>query len=76
MKQLIEYILKKLTDHPDDASASIEENGDDINVSIKVNSEDAGRVIGKQGRTINSIRSLIKLWGIKNKKRVNLRLVE
>lgn len=76
MKKLIEYILKKLVDHPDEASVSVEESGEDINVSIKVNSEDAGRVIGKQGRIINSIRSLAKLLALKNKKKLTLRLIE
>lgn len=76
MKKLIDYILTKLVDHPDEASTLFEESGEDINVSIKVNSEDAGKVIGKQGRTINSIRSLAKLLAIKNKKRITLRLVE
>lgn len=76
MKKLIDYILTKLVDHPDEASASVEESGENINVSIKVNSEDAGRIIGKQGRTINSIRSLAKLLAIKNKKKLNLRLAE
>lgn len=75
MKLLIEFILSQLTDHPNEAVAQITDQGDTMTVSIKVHPEDIGRVIGKEGRTINAIRSLAKVIAVKQKKKLLVSLV-
>lgn len=75
-QEFLEYIVKSLVDHPDDVK--IERKVDEMGVllSLKVNPEDMGQVIGKQGGTIRSIRDLLKIIGLKNHARVNLKIVE
>lgn len=60
MKDLLEYIVKSLVNHPDDISIKEEiVDSHTLNLSLKVNSEDMGLVIGKNGQTIKSIRKLL-----------------
>lgn len=75
MKDLLEYIVKHITDHPDDVVITLTEQDDVITVSLRVNPEDMGRVIGKEGKTINAIRSLAKVIAVKEKKKLNVSIV-
>ena len=72
----LEYIVKALVDHPEDVK--IERKVDEMGVllSLEVNPEDMGQIIGKQGSTIRSIRDLLRIIGLKNHARVNLKIVE
>ena len=72
----LEYIVKALVDHPEDVK--IERKVDEMGVllSLEVNPEDMGQIIGKQGSTIKSIRDLLRIVGLKNHARVNLKIVE
>lgn len=74
MKKLLEYILQYLVDHPQDVSVAVAEDDASISVSINVHKEDMGRVIGKEGKTINAIRSLAKVIAVKEKKKLTLNL--
>jgi len=59
MKQLVEYILKGIVKHPEDVVVvEFDENGSKV-VEIIVNEEDVGQVIGKDGRTIKSLKVLL-----------------
>jgi predicted RNA-binding protein YlqC (UPF0109 family) len=60
MKALLEVIARALVDHPDDVVVTEQENEKGILLTLKVNPEDMGKVIGKQGRTARSIRSVIR----------------
>ncbi len=75
-KDLLEYIVKALVDHPDDVK--IERKIDEMGVllSLKVNPEDMGQIIGREGSTAKAIRSLIRIIGLKNHARVNLKIEE
>lgn len=75
MKNLLEYIVKYITDHPDDVVIDLAEQDDIITVSLRVNPEDMGRLIGKEGKTINAIRSLAKVIAVKEKKKLNVSIV-
>lgn len=76
MKELVEYIVKSLVDHPDDVAVSeVPDRGATI-LELRVAREDMGRVIGKGGRVINSIRALVEVQGAKLGQRVTLELVE
>lgn len=75
-KEFLEYIIKGLVDHPDDVKVdrSVDEMG--VLLSLKIHSEDMGQVIGKAGSTARSIRNLVRIVGLKNHARVNLKIEE
>lgn len=72
----LEYIIKALVDNPDDVK--VERRVDEMGVllSLNVNSEDMGQVIGKAGSTARAIRTLVRIVGLKNHARVNLKIEE
>ena len=74
-QQFVEYIVKSLVEHPDDVvvERTIDEQG--VLLSLTVNPEDLGRVIGKRGVTAQSVRSLLRALGMKNSARYNFRIV-
>ena len=61
MKQLLEYIIPNIVNHPEEVK--IEETNQDglVNVTIQTHPEDVGRVIGKSGKVIKSIRTILNL---------------
>ncbi|MCD6085911.1 KH domain-containing protein [bacterium] len=73
-QEFLENILKSLTNHPEDVK--VEKKVDEMGVLlvIKVNQEDLGVVIGRRGNTIQAIRTLVKIIGLKNRARVNIKL--
>ncbi len=71
MEELIKYILNKIADHPDDLKIESLQNEESVTITAKLNPDDMGKVIGKGGKTINSIRSLVKILASKNQKRFN-----
>lgn len=74
-QQFVEYIVKSLVGHPDDVSIdrTIDEKG--VLLTLTVNPEDLGRVIGKRGMTAQSLRTLLRALGTKNDARYNLKIV-
>src|SRR5690606_25789928 len=74
-QQFVEYIVKSLVNNPDDVSVEriIDEKG--VLLSLTVNPEDLGRVIGKRGVTAQSLRTLLRALGTKNDARYNLKIV-
>lgn len=76
MKDLVEYIVKQIVNHPEEVV--VEETSDNgaISLTLTVNPEDMGMVIGKSGQTIKSIRKLLISKAIVDNVRVNLALSE
>lgn len=74
-QQFVEYIVKSLVGHPDDVVVErlIDEKG--VLLSLTVNPEDLGRVIGKRGVTAQSLRTLLRALGTKNDAHYNLKIV-
>lgn len=74
-QQFVEYIVKSLVNHPDDVvvDRQIDEKG--VLLTLTVNPEDLGRVIGKRGITAQSLRTLLRAFGTKNDARYNLKIV-
>jgi predicted RNA-binding protein YlqC (UPF0109 family) len=74
-QQFIEYIVKSLVGNPDDVVVEriIDEKG--VLLTLTVNPEDLGRVIGKRGVTAQSLRTLLRALGTKNNARYNLKIV-
>lgn len=75
-QQFLEFLVKSMVDHPDDVvvTRKIDERG--VLLSLRVNPKDMGQVIGRKGNTAKSIRSLLRVVGIKNNARVNLKIEE
>lgn len=70
MKELVEVIAKSLVDHPESVVVSEETTDNTITVTLKVASDDMGKVIGKQGRIAKSIRTVVKAAASKCDKKV------
>ncbi len=73
---LLDFIVKELVDHPEDVK--IERKVDEMGVllTLKVNPEDMGKIIGKSGNTAKAIRTLLRIVGMKENARVNLKIEE
>jgi uncharacterized protein len=76
MKELIEQIAKALVDNPDQVSVRLIEGEQVAVFELRVAKSDLGKVIGKQGRTATSIRTILGAAGMKLKKRCTLEILE
>mgnify|MGYP003641686239 FL=1 len=76
MKELIEFIAKKMVEHPEDVQVRLIEGEESQNYELQVNPEDMGRIIGRSGRTAKAIRTLVSSAAAKAKVYVNLEIVE
>ncbi|TFG72576.1 MAG: KH domain-containing protein [Anaerolineales bacterium] len=75
IKDLVEYIVTALADEPDAVVLSEIEGEASIVLELRVAPDDMGRMIGREGRTINSMRSLARVLGAKLGKKVTLEIV-
>jgi len=75
-KAFLEYIVKALVDNPDDVKIdrTVDEMG--VLITMTVNPADMGKIIGRQGNTAKAIRTLLRVIGMKNNARVNLKINE
>jgi hypothetical protein len=76
MRDLIEAIAKALVDHPDQVSVRAVEGEQVTVLEMRVDPTDLGKVIGKQGRTARSVRTILNAAGMKLKKRFTLEILE
>ena len=76
MKDTLIYIVKSIVDNPDKVVVDEEEGEEGINFIITVDPADMGKVIGKEGKVIRSIRNIMKIPAIKQNKRVSVSLAE
>ena len=74
MKDLIEYIARSIVDYPDQVEVSEEDAGDHIVFHLKVAETDMVKVIGKQGRIANAMRTLLKVAAIRKGARAVLEI--
>jgi len=75
-QQFLEFLVKSIVDHPEDVSVvrQIDEMG--VLLILRVNPQDMGQVIGREGSTAKAIRSLLRIVGVKNNARINLKIEE
>ena len=75
-KEFVEFVLKTIVDNPDDVNVdrTIDEMG--VLISVTVNPDDMGKVIGKSGQTAKAVRTLLKVVGAKHDARVNMKIIE
>jgi hypothetical protein len=75
MKDLVDYIAKALADNPDQVQVSEIEGENSLILELRVAPEDMGRIIGRDGRTANAMRTLVRVLAAKQGKRVTLEIV-
>jgi predicted RNA-binding protein YlqC (UPF0109 family) len=75
-QEFLQYVVSSLVDHP--ADVKISRNVDEMGVllTLTVNREDMGKIIGRDGHTAKAIRTLLRVIGMKNNARVNLKINE
>ncbi len=75
-QQFLEYVIKGLVDNPNDIkiTRTVDEMG--VLMTLEVNPADMGKVIGRAGNTAKAIRTLLRVVGMKNNSRVNLKINE
>ena len=76
MQAFLEYVVKGLVEHPDEVTVTpVEREGTTV-YELRLNPQDVGRIIGRQGMTINAIRSLLLAGSAKKGMRCTLEIVE
>ncbi len=75
MKQLIEYLVKELVDEPDQVDISEVPGDDATTYEVRVAPDDLGKVIGKQGRIANALRTVAKAAAMKHNRKVYVEIV-
>jgi len=74
MKELIEFMARSIVHSPDEVEVTEEDGGDHTIFHLKVSEADMGRVIGKQGRIANAMRTLLKVAAIRKGARAVLEI--
>ena len=75
MKEFLEYIAKSLVDKPDAVWVEVDDEGDETLLTLGVDQEDMGRVIGRDGRIANAMRSLLRVMATRDGRHVELEIV-
>ncbi|MCD4784187.1 MAG: KH domain-containing protein [Candidatus Eremiobacteraeota bacterium] len=75
MKELLEYLAKALVDKPEEVEVSQVEGERSVILELRVSSDDMGKVIGKQGRIAQALRTIIKAAAVKDGKRVMIEII-
>ncbi len=75
MKAFLEYVARSLVDEPDAVVVEVSEAGDEVTLTLKVGEGDMGRIIGRDGRIANAIRSLLRVMGTRDGRHVELEIV-
>jgi uncharacterized protein len=76
MKELVRFLAQQLVNNPDAVEVTETRNDSATLLELRVAKEDLGRVIGKQGRTVKSIRTILNAAAARSNCRVNLEIVE
>ena len=76
MRDFIEYLVKQIVSKPEEVEVTETQENGVFTYKVKVDSEDMGIVIGKEGKNIKSIRNLAKSKAIKDNVRINIELLE
>ncbi len=75
-QQFLEFLIKSVVDHPEDVVVTRQVDEMGVLLSLRVNPKDMGQIIGREGNTAKAIRSLLRIVGVKNNARVNLKIEE
>jgi len=75
-KEFLEFVVKALVDHPDEVKIDRKVDEMGVLLTLRVHPEDMGQIVGKGGSTARAIRNLVRIVGLKNHARVNLKIEE
>ncbi|MEX1155930.1 MAG: KH domain-containing protein [Chloroflexota bacterium] len=75
MKEFLDYVARNLVDNPDGVEIDVDEGPEEVALTLKVAQGDMGRVIGRDGRIANAIRSLLRVMGTRDGRHVELEIV-
>jgi predicted RNA-binding protein YlqC (UPF0109 family) len=75
VKAFLEYVARSLVDDPDAVVVDVSEEDDEVTLTRKVGEGDMGRIIGRDGRIANAIRSLLRVMGARDGRHVELEIV-
>ena len=75
MKEFLEYVARSLVDQPDAVWVEVDEDGEETVLTLGVDPDDMGRVIGRDGRIANAIRSLLRVMAARDGRHVDLEIV-
>jgi predicted RNA-binding protein YlqC (UPF0109 family) len=76
MKDTLHYIVSSIVDKPEDVVIDEQDDSGSVNFTITVAPDDMGKVIGKEGKVIRSIRNVMKIKAMKQNKRINIQLAD
>lgn len=76
MKQVLETIVKNIVENPDEVTITEKEEENKTIYNVKVAESDMGRIIGKQGKVANSIRTLMRSLNSKDKKKISIEFLD
>lgn len=75
-QQFVEYVVKMLVDHPEDVRTDHTVDDRGVLITLHINPADMGQIIGRQGQTARSIRTLLRVVGAQEDARVNMKIYE
>ena len=75
-RDFVEFVVRSIVDHPEDVEVTQSIDTLGVLITLKVNKEDMGKIIGKSGQTAKSLRVLLRMMGAKKDARYNLKIVE
>lgn len=76
MKDLLLYIARSLVEHPDDVTVTEVQGTDELTLELRVNPEDMGKVIGRQGRIAKEIRTIMRSYAQRTGVKVSVDIVD
>lgn len=75
-REFLEYVVKALVDRPDDVKVSRKVDEMGVLLTLDIHADDMGKIIGRSGNTAKALRTLLRVVGMKNNARVNLKINE
>lgn len=76
LESFVEYVVKSLVDKPEEVSLATVETSEGATIQIRCNKEDIGKIVGKRGKTIMAIRSLVSGAAGRQRKRVSVDVMD
>ena len=76
LEGFVDYVVKALVDYPDEVTVTTVENGEGATIQIRCRKEDIGKIVGKRGKTIMAIRSLVSGAAGRQRKRVSVDVLD
>ncbi|MDI6870330.1 MAG: KH domain-containing protein [Bacillota bacterium] len=76
MKELLEYIVSQLVDHPEEIRVEERAGDDEVVLEVKVAPSDTGKIIGRQGRIAKALRTVVKAAAVRDGRRVTVDILD